>query len=170
MVEIDVALPIGELAWIDIPGALATVNLNLNDETFVWQGRVDRTLGVIDPVQRQAKVVVQVKNPFKRQTAHSPELSIGTFVDVEIIGLTIDNVITMPRQALRNKHIVWIASKDSTLEIREITVERLTSTNVMVSDGIKPGERIVTSNISGAAPGLKLRPVVKGSVQQKGRK
>ncbi|MCF7810516.1 efflux RND transporter periplasmic adaptor subunit [bacterium] len=170
MVEIEVALPIDELAWLDIPGAKAVVRLTLKDETYAWHGRVDRTVGVIDPALRQAKVVVQVRNPFEKRKAHSPELSIGTFVEVEIIGIKIDDVITLPRQALRNKHKIWIASNDSTLEVREVLVKRLTTSDVLISDGIMPGEYVVVSNISGAAPGLKLQPVMKDVAQQNGCK
>jgi len=160
LAEIEVGVPIGELLWINIPGAAATVKLNLDEGTqFQWEGRVDRTLGVIDERERLARVVVQVKRPFDKRSEKGLDLSIGTFIEVEIEGREINDVIPMPRRAIREGSTVWIARPDSTLDIREVIIKRLTPTEALISDGVQPGERVILSQVSGAAPGLKLRPV-----------
>ena len=162
-VEIEVGLPMSELLWLEIPGATATVKLNLDGSVFVWDGVVARSLGVIDQTERLARVVVQVENPFVRQSKYSPELNIGTFVEVEIKGRQLEGIIPLLRRALREDSKVWIASEDSTLDIRSVTVERMTPTEVLISSGLSQGEKVILSSISGAAPGLKIRPVRTGA-------
>ncbi len=162
-VEIEVGLPMSELLWLEIPGAPATVKLNLDDNVFVWNGVVVRSLGVMNETERLARLVVQVENPFVRLSKYSPELNIGTFVEVEIEGRRLEEIIPLPRRALRENSNVWVASEDSTLDIRPVTIERMTPTEVLISSGLTSGEKIILSSISGAAPGLKLRPVHKGA-------
>ncbi len=158
--EIELGVPIAELLWMDVPGASATVELNLNDnDQFVWEGMVVRNLGVIDPRERLARVVVQVKNPYKQVSGNTPALSVGTFVEVKIEGREIADIIPMPRKVIREGTTVWIVLPDNTLDIRKVIIERLTSTEALISDGLHSGERVIMSQISGAAPGLKVRMV-----------
>ncbi|MDP8228262.1 MAG: efflux RND transporter periplasmic adaptor subunit, partial [Candidatus Electryoneaceae bacterium] len=158
MAEIEVGIPISELLWMEIPGASATVSLNFNDGVhFSWDGRVDRNVGVIDERERLARVVVRVNNPYRRRNDNTPVLSVGTFVEVEIEGREITDIIPMPRKVIREGSTVWIALPDKTLEIRHITVDRMTATEALISGGLRPGERVITSQISGATTGLKVR-------------
>ena len=162
-VEIDVGLPMSELLWLEIPGAPAIVKLNLDDHVFVWDGVLVRSLGVMNETERLARLVVQVEDPFVRQSKYSPELNIGTFVEVEIKGRQLDGVIPLPRRALREGTMVWIARDDSTLDIRTVTIERMTPTEVLISSGLASGEKVILSSVPGAVTGLKLRLVSAGA-------
>ncbi len=158
LAEIEVGVPISEMLWMEIPGASATVKLNLNGTTqFSWEGHVDRNVGVIDERERLARIVVQVKNPYRKHGDNTPTLSIGTFVEVEIEGREITDIIPMPRKVIREGSNVWIVTSNNTLDIRKVVVQRLTSTEALISDGLRSGERVITSQVSGAAPGLKVR-------------
>lgn len=162
-VEIEIGLPMSELLWLEIPDARATVKLNLNSHVFAWDGVVVRSLGVMNESERLARLIVQVENPFVRQSKHSPELNIGTFVEVEIEGRQLEGIIPLPRRALREDSNIWIAREDSTLDIRPVIVERMTPTELLISSGLTSGEMVILSSISGAAPGLKLRLVSAGA-------
>ncbi len=155
--EIEVGLPLSESIWLEIPGADAEVNLDVNGETFSWFGKVDRSLGVIDERERLATVVVQVKEPYKIKNGSKLPLSIGSFVEVEIQGPRLTDIYPLPRRALRDNSTLWIAVQDSILEIRNVKVKRLTPNEVFIVSGLKEGEMVITSSISGAAPGLKVR-------------
>jgi len=159
LVEIEVGLPIADLAWIEIPGASARVLLDAGEETFAWTGRVSRSVGVLDELGRLARVVVQVKDPFHRTSRNGPELSIGSFVTVEIEGRRIERTIPLPRSALRENATIWVAAADSTLQIREVSVDRLTPSEALIAAGIDPGELVVLSPLAGAAEGMRLRPI-----------
>ena len=160
LVDIEIGLTIADLAWIKVPGAKATVTLKTSEGSYLWQGRVDRSVGVVDQIGRLAKVVVQVNNPFKRSDTRVPELSIGSFVSVIIEGRTVENTLIIPRSAMRENNTVWIATKDNTLDIREVELNRLTPTDALIFSGVEEGDMIILTTLSGAANGMKLRPTL----------
>ncbi len=160
LVEIEVGLPLADLAWLEIPGASARVILDTGDRRYLWYGTVSRTVGVLDEIDRLARVVVQVADPFDTEEDTKVELSIGSFVTAEIGGRQIEQTIAIPRSALRINSTVWVAAPDSTLEIRNVTLERLTPQEALIATGITPGEQVILTPLAGAAPGMTLRPVM----------
>ena len=165
IVEIEVGLHIADLAWIKVPGAEAIVKLNTGEKDYSWEGRVDRNTGTVDEIGRLAMVIVQVKNPFKRNSEYAPELSIGSFVSVEILGRTIENIFPVPRYAVRANSTVWVAADDNTLQIKKVNVEKMNSTEALISEGLSENDKVVLTNLTGVAPGLKIRPVLEVVVQ-----
>jgi RND family efflux transporter MFP subunit len=160
VVEIDVGLPQSDLAWLEIPGASARVILDTGHDRHTWHGTVARTVGIVDEIGRLARVVIQVDEPFDSTMKAKPELSIGSFVSVEIEGRVIEQTIAIPRSALRTNATVWVATPDSTLEIRTVTVERLTPQEALIADGISSDDHVILTPLAGAAPGMAVRPVI----------
>ena len=165
IVEIEVGLPIADIPWIKVPGAEAIIKLSTGEKVFTWSGRVDRNSGTVDEIGRLAILIIQVANPFKRSSEYAPELSIGSFVSVDISGRSIENVIPIPRSAVRENSTVWIAADDNTLEIRKVTIELLTSNEALITEGLSADDKVIITSITGAAPGLKIRPVLEGDSQ-----
>ena len=164
--EINVPLPYSELQWLKIPlaggrqqGSAADIFLP-GENHPLWHGTIIRSLGEIDPATRMETVVVAVDNPYQKSpTAGYSELSTGLFVNVQLRGKTLHQVITIPRKALRNNQRVWVVDRDNKLEIRSVTVARREKGNILVSKGLAPGERVVVTSLSAAANGMMLRPV-----------
>ncbi|MEM6797711.1 MAG: efflux RND transporter periplasmic adaptor subunit, partial [Acidobacteriota bacterium] len=118
-VEIRVPLDDAELRWFDLPrgagsGPKATVSAEFAGQRRSWPGRVERLEGEVDPRTRQVHLVVRVDDPFD---GDGPPLLPGTFVDVEIEGRALENVLKIPRHALRPGDVVWTV-KDGALKIR----------------------------------------------------
>ena len=155
--EIEVGIRQQELSRLLIPGSEAIVTLRLGENFYIWDGIVVRSLGFINEHERLARVVVQVSNPYLTNDGDKPALSVGSFVEVQIEGQKLENIYPIPRHALRDGSTVWVASFDSTLAIRNVTVSALTQDEAIVQSGIAEGDRIIVTSISGAAPGLKLR-------------
>jgi RND family efflux transporter MFP subunit len=166
LVEIEVGLQLADLAWLEIPGAPARVILDTGEERFTWEGVAARTVGVLDEIGRLARVVVQISDPFQREDQSTPELNIGSFVHVEMEGREIRNTMAIPRNAFRTNSTVWVAAPDSTLEIREVRLHRLTPTEALIDDGLNEGDQIILTPLAGAAPGMALRPIAAGSEKQ----
>ncbi len=158
LVEIAIGLPISELAWLEIPGAPVEVILDTGTEKMQWTGTLNRSVGVIEEVGRLARVIVQVQDPFKQQTPTSPELAIGSFVSVTIEGRSLSRVFPIPRSALHENNSVWVIAPDNTLDIRHVQLARLTGTEAFVTQGLQENDRIILSQISSVAPGMRLRP------------
>ena len=165
--EISVPLPTTDLRWLEIPeqtggtGSLAIIRAP-GDNSTSWQGRIVRSLGEIDPDSRLATLVVSVADPY-RLTADSEQraaLPYGLFVEVELQGEALPDVISLPRKALRSGEQVWIADDENRLRLRPVEILRREKDQILVTGGVAPGDKLVLTNISGAADGALLRPVL----------
>ncbi|HBX42711.1 MAG TPA: efflux RND transporter periplasmic adaptor subunit [Deltaproteobacteria bacterium] len=165
--EIVVPLPLEEMQWITIPrkgsggnGSKALVTLAVGDQVLAWKGRVVRSLREVDPRGRMARVVVAVADPYNLDRGEDPkrrDLEFGTFVDVEITGKPLAGVFAVPRSALRDGDTVWTMDDEGRLRVTPVTVVRRGRDTVVLRDGFEEGDRVVLTNISGAAEGMQLR-------------
>jgi multidrug efflux pump subunit AcrA (membrane-fusion protein) len=108
------------------------------------------------------QLIVEIKDPYglgEKKDPYSPSLAAGTFVDVHIRGRMLKDVIIIPRSAFRDNWTAWIMDQENTLRIREVSPLRIERDQVIVGEGIEEGELIIKTNISGAANGMKLRPM-----------
>jgi RND family efflux transporter MFP subunit len=170
--EIAVPLPLDELRWVSIPkngsdgsGSSASVRLSVGGVLYEWQGRVIRSTGEVDPGSRMMNVVVEVKDPYGLQGRRDgrPPLAAGAFVDVHLAGTTLSDVFTIPRRAFRDNAQVWAVHGDDTLRIRNVTPLRVEREVVVIGEGLAEGDRLVLTTVSGAADGMRLRPMEEGS-------
>ncbi|NIA19856.1 MAG: efflux RND transporter periplasmic adaptor subunit [Xanthomonadaceae bacterium] len=171
--EIIVPLPHEVFRWLDIPrgrraqkGSLATVTFADQQQTYEYPGQLVRTLGEVDPRGRMSRLVVAVDDPYhlrKKPQHYLPELEIGMFVDVNIHGRQLENIISLPRDALRDHDTVWVVGKDDILQIKAVTIIYREQKTVLISAGLDDGDRVVLTNLNGAAKGMKLRPVPRGN-------
>ena len=163
--EIVVPLPVAALPWIDLPrsggrGAAAKVHFAAGDRSYVWPGRLVRSLGEVDPLGRMARLVVAVADPYlmRRQPDDDrPALAVGSFVDLELQGKLLPAVSVIPRRALRDGDTVWLVDQDSLLQIRPVQVLRRERESVVIGDGLQDGDRVIVTALAGAADGLKVR-------------
>lgn len=159
-VEVRVPLADGELAWFDLPqagGAApdAVVSTKFAGELHSWTGRVDRLEGQVDPRSRMVNVVVVVDRPFDGAGGRPP-LYPGTFVDVTIEGRRLEDVVTVPRSALREGDQVWVVA-EGVLDIRDVEVLRRDRGRAYLGRGLEPGESIVTSSLDAVTDGMAVR-------------
>ncbi len=164
--EIYAPLPYTELQWLTIPTAGrqqsgSTVEVFLpGQKKPLWQGKIVRSLGEIDPATRMATVIVAVDNPYRQtKTASRPSLETGMFVDLQLRGKSLGSVISIPRKALRNNRQVWIVDGENHLRIKTVEIARREKNQLLVSKGLIPGEKVVITSLSAAADGMLLRPL-----------
>lgn len=133
--------------------------MDINRKDYEWRGRIIRSTGEVETTSRMTKVIIEVKDPYNllSKKPHRKELIAGGFVDVEIKGAVLDNVFLIPRAAVRLDSHVWVADQDNLLRIREIAIARHDRDHVIVRKGLKDGERIILTTLSGAAEGMKIR-------------
>jgi len=167
--EIITPLPIEELAWLEVrhpgasggKGATAVVSLTLGEKEYQWQGRLSRSLGELDEKGRMARVVLRVDNPYGQ--ANKPDLAGNLFVGVRLAGPVLGRVFVIPRSALREKNTVWLMDKEQKLTIRPVSVRRLERDRAIIDQGLREGEQLVLTYLSGAAEGMRLRPARGGA-------
>ncbi len=170
-VEILLPLPLEILSTIALPqkngqkGAPALVRLDGGNDKNLWEGYVDRSIGEVDPRGRMARIVVVVDDPYglkKPTSGNNLDLELGMFVEVEIEGPVLSDVVPVPRVALRENSTIWLADEENRLRIRSVEVVWSDRNRVFLRSGLRKGERVILTNLSGAAEGALLRPFEKG--------
>jgi len=180
----EVRLPLisRDLSFIDLPRTGAKVALGqapkvslsaqAGDRRTEWLGHIVRSEETLDPVNRMVYLVAQVVDPYGLAGGNPAPLRSGTFVRASIEGRTQENIIVLPRQALRRKDRVWIVSEKSTLQewlgyrepshpkrliFRSVDVSFADAKQVIITDGIQPGEQVITSLLAGTIDGMEVK-------------
>jgi len=168
-IEITLAVKDNDLQFLSIPmdgrklnkseQASVVIESFYKGKTQSWKGKLERVDGVIDPVTRMINLIAVFKNDFIE--SDKPNLPIGLFVEAKIDGITLKNIFEIPINSISVDNEVYIVDKDNQLELRELTILKKYSEFVIIKDGLKAGERIVTSKLSTASNGIKVNPVYK---------
>jgi len=137
-------------------GPPVTLTARVGEETYEWQGRVVRTEGSIDTATRQLFVVAQVDDPYARH-GDAPPLKVGRFVEAAIEGRRLKDVFVLPRQALEEGSRVLVITPERTLARRPVEVAWRDGDSVVVTGGLKAGERISLTPLPFAADGAPVR-------------
>lgn len=148
-------MPMAFRASEDNPGPRVTLTAVSAGVVREWQGEVVRTDAAIDPQTRTLSVFVQVHDPYgEAAEAAGAPLAMGLFVEARIEGQEIPSAIVLPRSALRGTDEMFVAERDGTLSIRQVTVIDSSAERVVVASGIQPGDRVITSTVRAPATGM----------------
>ena len=168
-IEITLAVKDNDLQFLSIPmdgrklnpseQASVVIESFYKGKTQSWNGKLERVDGVIDPVTRMINLIAVFKNDFIE--SDKPNLPIGLFVEAKIDGITLKNIFEIPINSISEDNEVYIVDKDNQLELRELTILKKYSEFVIIKNGLKAGERLVTSKLSTASDGIKVNPVYK---------
>ncbi len=174
--DVVVAIPYSEIKLINIPSILyhknssiqkklkqyeADINLDTGTEDYHWKSFVWRMLGNVEQSGRMPHLVLRIPDPYNLKNTHgksNPPLLDGTFVSVAIKGKIMKGVFPVPGRAIREDNTIWIMLKDNTLDIRHIDLVRRESNTAFIrGKNLQNNEKLIITNISGAAQGTKLR-------------
>ena len=166
----EVRLPVADrqLAYLDLPlgyrGELredlapeVLLYTDYGGEYYEWVGRLVRTEAEIDSKSRMVTAVVRVENS---SNPRQPDLPIGLFVNARIKGRWVDNLITLPRAALRNQDQVLVVDEDNRLHFRTVRIMRFENDNMLISHGLQSGEIVNISPIQTVIEGMRVNPVM----------
>lgn len=161
----EVRLPIlaSELRYLDLPtdedeGSPVRLRAEFFKRGAEWRGQIVRSEGVIDPRTQMLHVVARVADPYHRSTPSSgPPLTIGLFVEAEILGSHFEDVVVLPRSALLDGSEVLVVDAEERLRARRVEVLRIETERVLLRSGVASGERVAVS-ASTAVDGERVRP------------
>jgi RND family efflux transporter MFP subunit len=167
--EIRLPLPDSDLAYLDLPlvyrgqrsnrkGPAVTLRANFAGKAHEWEGRIVRTEGEIDSMSRMVHAVAQVKNPYGRGAdPDRPPLAAGLFVEAEIQGHQVEDVILLPRAALRENDQLLVVDSEERLRFRTVDLLRVTRDEIVVQGGLEAGEQVCLSPLEAVTDGMKVR-------------
>jgi multidrug efflux system membrane fusion protein len=147
-----------------LPGVTLTKQHGIQKHS--WHGKIIRTESAIDTRTRQLVVVAQVDDPYRRREDGTPPFRIGDFFEAEISGKLMQDVYTIPRTAVREGDKVIVIDAENRLRYREIEIIWGDRDNVVVNQGLAPGDTICTKPPAYASEGAKVAPMPKKAKPQ----
>jgi RND family efflux transporter MFP subunit len=172
LAEVRLPLTDADLAFVDLPdtreiaqtggslsGPHALLTAVQRGQLQSWDSIVVRSEGVVDEKNRVTYAVAQIADPYARHArdTRAVPLPVGTFVSARIAGVTADNVIRVPRLALRGADRLMFIDEESRLQLRTVDVLRTDADYAYLSGGAKSGERIIVTAIDAPINGMKVR-------------
>lgn len=161
--EIRLPIPENKIQYLDlpssVPGLAANTNnyntgseveliSNIGNQSFHWTGQLTRTEGVLDTRTRVLFSIVQVSDPYNLYgNEHEEPLRIGTYINAEIQGQLIQNVMVIPRHTLQANDLVWVADQENRLRSRAVDVVTSDGDEVYIRSGIEPGDKVIITRM-----------------------
>ncbi len=164
--EIRLPLTDRQLAFVNLPelyrgeatygqgGPKVTLRADFGGRKHSWDGRIVRSEGAIDSRSRQLFVVAQVKDPYGRTVEDRPPLKVGLFVEAQIEGEYLHDVIVIPRTLLKENSYVLVIDGQSKLRRRTVEVLWSDTKNIIVREGLNSGELLCTTQVPFAIDGM----------------
>jgi RND family efflux transporter MFP subunit len=169
--EVRLPLPDADAAFLDLPIAYRDVSqqapapevilsAEFAGRTHTWRGHIVRTEGELDPRTRMIHAVARIEDPYGRgDSPDRPPLSVGLFVQAEILGRVQDEVMRVPRSALRGDSTVVVVDAEGLIRLRDVEVLKRNRDEVLVVSGVEPGDRYCTTPLSIAVDGMRVETV-----------
>lgn len=126
----------------------------LGSREVEWPAQVLRTTGEVERGALTAGVVVGVQGADGEGEFRLPPP--GLFVKARLEGQALSHAVVVPREAIRDGDRVAVANEGGILEFRNLKVVRSTSSEVLVTEGVKEGEQVILTRLSNASEGLKV--------------
>lgn len=120
-----------------------------------WQAVLARTEAEISRTSRMQNIIARLDS---KMSQHSAPV-VGLFVQAKIDGIFVDNLVDLPRSALRQNSTVLVVGEDSRLNYRKVQVYRRYQDRVYLSAGLRAGERVCLSNLQSVVDNMLVTPV-----------
>ena len=154
----EIRLPVAEnqLRYLLNQGVAAKVTLtgNFAGEQTQWQARIIRSEGVIDSTSRMNYLVAQVVDPYGLKD-NKKAIRFGAYVNAQISGKKVQDVAVIPRYLLSDNGVA-VLDEDNKLRFVDVDIIRQDGRNVIVSNGLKEGDLMITSALNYPLNGMQL--------------
>ena len=166
-VQVRLPLSLEDVSFLPktLVGASVAVRAEVGRVSKDWAGSIVRTEGKIERATHTMMIVVEMSEADGDGIFKVPPT--GLFVKGAFEGVAFKNAVKVPREALRSDDVVWLIDKANKLQVRKVRVERSERDYVVVTNGLKGGERVITSPIELPVIGMKVEPVIQQPKQLK---
>lgn len=149
---VEVLVPLGRLPFLDLQQqGGCSVEIVSQTGAGTWSGRTLRLTGTVDEESRMATVLISVSDPLER----GRQLMLGDYVAAVIQGRVLNDVVVLPRSALRQGDTVWVHVQGR-LRMQQVKVGWKAPEVVYLSSGIEPGQQVVTSDLPTPVAGMRI--------------
>ncbi len=166
--EVRLALSDADIARINLPLAYVAesretapdvkLSATIGGQLREWDGKIMRTDAAYDPLTRSMYAIAEVQDPYGVGAANGNfPLAPGLFVDAAIDGKTIENVIIIPRDALRPEDKVYTVDAEGIATSNDVTVVDTNPSRAVLLNGIAAGDLVIVSALEKAQISLTFR-------------
>ena len=132
-----------------------TLTATFGDKQYSWQARLARVERRVDEQTRVFYLVAQVDRPYDL-SLHAHILAIGLFVEASFQGRPIANAARLPRSALQTNDTVYVV-EEGLMRQRKVTLLRREADSVIIGEGLRAGDKVVTSRLSLMVDGMPVQ-------------
>ena len=159
--EVRLPLTDNDIAFIDdLASNQPKVSLvaDVAGKQIRWQGTMVRDEAVLDGRSRVIYGVVQVLDPYQRDSqSDNMPLRFGRFVSAEIQGASIGGLVTLPRHLLRLDGTILTVDGDNKLRINSVGVTKTDESYVYINSGLQADHQVVMSAVPNPYDGMPVR-------------
>ena len=163
---VEAPIPTSQLKWIKTgqQGKDSGSPVRIYDSA-AWgpesyrSGQLIGLTAMVEENGRMAKLLAEVPDPLALQTASEkrPKLLLGSYVRVEIEGNRLPPAAAIERDLIRDGDQLWIMDEQGQLDIRPVEVAFRGQDHVLITGGVRDGERLITPNLPSPVEGMTLR-------------
>ncbi len=164
---VEVLLPIAadQLVYLGLPistrGQIpenlrppVTVAADFGNTRLLWEGELIRAEAEFDARTRMLSGIARLR------TDSALPLPVGMFVQAEIRGRRAENIVRLPRSAMRDNNQVMVIDQDNRLHFRQVSILRLEHDDMLVDGGLEAGELVCISPLQTVVEGMLVNPVI----------
>lgn len=133
-----------------VSGLLGGINLQ-------WEGRLVRLDAEIDERSRMIYGVVRLRQDVDET---HPIIPVGLFVQADIRGRKVENIVRLPRSAMRDQNQVLVVDEENRLRFRQVSIMRLEHDDMIIDGGLENGELVCLSPLQTVVDGMLVKPVI----------
>ena len=161
--EVRLPIPQSRLEYLELPGvagyeegSLIDLYTDVGGDIKHWNARLHRTEGVFDERSRVLFTVARIDDPYALRHPGREPLRIGTFVNANIEGRELDDVVVLPRYVLRAGEYVWVVDDSMRLRNRKVSTLRTGGDKVYIDAGLDAGELVSLTNLNASFAGAEV--------------
>ncbi len=159
--QAELHVPVAGFDLPFLPEQMAGIPADVHFDGQRRRGAVVRDLGIVNGQTRMHHLVVQLDDPYSVHSSE-PVLRFGSYVQVTLAGRLQAQVFVLPQDAVHNQQ-VWLVDDNNTLRRQPVQVLRQEAKLVLISGGLKQGDRLVLSLPNFPQPGMAVRFNADGS-------
>ena len=127
-------------------------------EVRQWTGRVTRTSAAVNAQTRLINVIAELRDPYGEGSDDGAPMAPGLFVNADISGTKIEDLLVAPRSAIRGGENIFIGDpEEGVLRIYEVDLVFSSPDGAWFrSPDVAPGDLAITSPIRGSNDGMSI--------------
>ena len=86
----------------------------------------------------------------------------GQFIRARVEGVQLTNVVSVPRKAVMSSaqgQFIWVVNGEEKVEFRPVQVGRSMGNDIIITEGLAPGDRYIVEGVLKVQPGIQVSAV-----------